>query len=150
MLWRDGIYKALVELIRYARKGDTIHVHSIDRLARDLRDLQGLVKDWINKGVGVQFHKEGLHFTSDKANPMNDLLLNILGAVAKFELATIKERQAEGIAKTKAKGKYTGRKANTELHQQIKDSLESGMSIRRTAFACGCGVSTVQAVKKIS
>jgi DNA invertase Pin-like site-specific DNA recombinase len=58
----------------------------------------------------------------------------------------VKERQAGGISK--AKGKYTGRKANTELHQKIKDSLESGMSIRRTAFACGCGVSIVQAVKK--
>ena len=139
---------ALAELIRYARKGDTVHVHSIDRLARDLRDLQGLVKGWLNKGIGIQFHKEGLHFTSDTTNPMNDLLLNMLGAVAQFELATIKERQAEGIAKAKAKGKYTGRKVNTELHQKIKDSIENGISIRRTAFACGCSISTVQTVKK--
>jgi DNA invertase Pin-like site-specific DNA recombinase len=137
----------LLAMLDYARAGDCIHVHSIDRLARSLVDLQGLINQLNTKGVTVRFHKESLEFSGD-ANPMNDLLLNMLGAVAQFERATILERQREGIVKAKAAGKYTGRKANTANHAQIAKLLDSGMSVRKVALEVGCNPSTVQRVKK--
>ncbi|PKG40206.1 recombinase family protein [Psychromonas sp. Urea-02u-13] len=138
----------LEEMRRYLRKGDTVHVHSIDRLARDLMDLQGLVKEWIANDISVKFHKESLEFSSENNTAMNELMLTMLGAVAQFERSMIKERQAEGIAKAKAKGVYKGRKANSELHSLIKVELDKGLSIRKTATKLGCNASTVQTVKK--
>lgn len=90
----------LQAMLRHVRKGDVLHVHSIDRLARSLEDLLALVKGLISQGVAVSFHKEQLHFTGE-ANPMQELMLGLLGSVAQFERALIRERQAEGIAKAK-------------------------------------------------
>jgi DNA invertase Pin-like site-specific DNA recombinase len=137
----------LLLMLDYAREGDCIHVHSIDRLARSLVDLQGLINQLNTKGVTVRFHKEGLIFGGE-TNPMNDLLFNMLGAVAQFERATILERQSEGIAKAKVAGKYKGRKANADNHTHIKKLLGNGMSIRKVALEVGCNPSTVQRVRK--
>ena len=68
----------LQECLSWIRKGDTLHVHSIDRLARNLVDLQNLVISITAKGVTLKFHKEGLTFTGDSNNPMNKLLLQML------------------------------------------------------------------------
>ncbi|MBE7216375.1 recombinase family protein [Shewanella benthica] len=139
---------ALDQLREYIRTGDTVVIHSIDRLARSIDDLRRLVKEWNTEGITVQFMKEGLVFTADENSPMAELMLNMLGAIAQFEKALINERQAEGIAKAKAKGVYTGRKANTAKHDDIKALLAEGISIRKVAVQLGCGVSTVQRVKK--
>jgi DNA invertase Pin-like site-specific DNA recombinase len=106
----------LEECMRFVRKGDTLHIHSIDRLARNLDDLLTLLKKFIGKGVAVQFHKEGLTFTGED-NPFQTLQLQIIGAVAQFERSIIKERQREGIAKAQAKGKHCGRKAKLTPEQ---------------------------------
>ena len=137
----------LDELKRYVRQGDTVHVHSIDRLARSLDDLRTLVRDWMSTGVTVRFHKEGLTFTAGDNSPMAELMLNMLGAVAQFERSMIRERQREGIAKAKEKGVYTGRKKSVD-EAAILEMLDSGVSIRKTAEALGLGVSTVQRAKK--
>lgn len=100
----------LQRCLEFLRSGDTLHVHSMDRLARNLKDLQGIVEDLTAKGVTIQFHKEGLTFTDD-TSPMSKLMLQIMGAVAEFERSLIKERQLEGIAKAKQQGKHLGRKA---------------------------------------
>jgi DNA invertase Pin-like site-specific DNA recombinase len=92
--------------MKYAREGDTIHIHSIDRLARSLDDLRKLVSNWNNNGITVRFHKEGLNFTAGDNTPIAELMLNMLGAVAQFERWIIRERQAEGIAKALVKSKY--------------------------------------------
>ena len=81
------------------------HVHSIDRLTRNLRDLLRLLEEMATRGVTVRFHKEKLTFTSD-TSPFQKLHLQIIGAVAEFERAFIRERQREGIAIAKRKGKY--------------------------------------------
>jgi DNA invertase Pin-like site-specific DNA recombinase len=94
----------LQNCLDWIREGDTLHVHSIDRLARNLVDLQQLVTTITDKGVTLKFHKEGLTFTGESDNPMNQLLLQLLGAVAQFERNLIRERQAEGIKVAKAKG----------------------------------------------
>ncbi|QFU23001.1 recombinase family protein [Shewanella eurypsychrophilus] len=137
----------LDELRGYIREGDTVVVHSIDRLARNIDDLRGLVAEFRGKGVNVTFVKEGLTFTADDASPMAELMLNMLGAVAQFERSMIRERQQEGIAKAKAKGVYSGRKASADLRQQVKHLLEEGVSMRKIAAQVGCSLSTVQRVK---
>jgi len=99
----------LKELLRFARDGDTIVVHSMDRLARNLDDLRILVKSFTQRGISIQFIKEGLTFTGEDS-PMSNLLLSVMGAFAEFERALIKERQREGIEIAKKKGVYKGRK----------------------------------------
>jgi DNA invertase Pin-like site-specific DNA recombinase len=114
---------ALTELLRYAREGDTVLVHSIDRLAMNLDDLRHLVNDLTSRGVRIQFVKENLTFSGDDS-PMSRLLLSMMGAFAEFERAIIRERQREGIEKAKKKGKYKGRKrVLTPLQAQELRSL---------------------------
>lgn len=137
---------ALQDMLRFVRKGDTVHVHSIDRLARSLEDLLSLVKGLIAKGVGVHFHKEQLHFTGE-ANPMQELMLSLLGSVAQFERSMIKERQREGIAKAKEAGVYKGRAKSVD-DAAIRSSIASGVSYRDTAKALGVSLSTVQRAMK--
>lgn len=98
----------LQALLAFVRQGDTVIVHSMDRLARNLDDLRRLVRELTDRGVAVQFLKEQLTFTGEHS-PMATLLLSVLGAFAEFERALIRERQAEGIALAKARGAYKGR-----------------------------------------
>ena len=80
----------------YVRAGDTLHVHSIDRLARNLTDLTAIVDNLTALGVTVRFHKEAMTFDGREENPMNRLMLQMLGAVAEFERNLINERRREG------------------------------------------------------
>ena len=95
--------------LEFCREGDTLVVHSMDRLARNLSDLRLLVNELTARGVAVEFVKEHLTFTGEDS-PMSNLLLSMLGAVAEFERALLLERQREGIALAKAEGRYKGRK----------------------------------------
>ena len=99
----------LQAMLAFVRDGDTVIVHSMDRLARNLEDLRRLVRELTGRGVAVQFVKEQLTFTAEDS-PMATLLLSVLGAFAEFERALIRERQLEGIALAKARGAYKGRK----------------------------------------
>jgi DNA invertase Pin-like site-specific DNA recombinase len=106
---KDAERPQLQALIAYARDGDTIVVHSMDRLARNVDDLRRIVQQETKRGVCLQFVKENLTFTGEDS-PMANLMLSILGAVAQFERDLIKERQREGIAIAKQRGAYRGRK----------------------------------------
>lgn len=99
----------LEAMIDYIREDDQLYVHSMDRLARNVKDLRNLIDILITKGVSVHFVKENLSFTTERS-PMNDLLLMVMGAIAEFELSMIRERQSEGIRIAKLAGKYKGRK----------------------------------------
>ena len=114
----------LEDCLRYLRDGDVLYVHSIDRLARNLIDLQQTVKDLNERGVEVRFVQENLVFydkkrlpATDKDGAMAKLMFQMMGAFAEFERAIIKERQREGIAAAKAKGKHLGRKATLTAAQ---------------------------------
>lgn len=137
----------LQAMLKHVRKGDTIHVHSIDRLARSLRDLGQIIDDLQEKGVGIIFHKNNLTF-SGNPSPTDKLLLNMLGAVAEFEREMIRERQAEGIEKAKANGKYQGRRADINKHERISQLKAEGQSLREIAKTVGCSLSTVQRALK--
>ena len=138
---KDVNRPALTEMLSFVRSGDTLKVHSIDRLARNLVDLRNLVTQLNARGVAVSFVKEGLTFTADKTNPASDLMLNMMGAFAEFERAMIRERQREGIAIAKAAGKSTGRPASLTPQQvsEIKGRTTSGEN--KTALAAEFGVS---------
>jgi DNA invertase Pin-like site-specific DNA recombinase len=90
-------------MLAFVRDGDTVIVHSMDRLARNLDDLRRLVRELTGRRVAVHFVKEQLTFTAEDA-PMATLLLSVLGAFAEFERALIRERQLEGIALARARG----------------------------------------------
>jgi Site-specific recombinases, DNA invertase Pin homologs len=118
----------LQAMLQFVREGDTVIVHSLDRLARNLGDLKGIVDQLIRRNVTVHFQSENLTFTADKKNPMSELLLNVLGAFAQFERDLIKERQREGIAIAKAEGKYAGRKKalNDDQIVELKRRVNNG------------------------
>ena len=139
--------KKLKEMLEFIREGDVVVVHDISRLARNIQDLHSLVEEITAKGVTLKFLKEGLVFRGDKTDAMSQLLLSMLGAVYQFERSILLERQREGIALAKAKGKFTGRKATIDT-QRILDTLKAGNSIRKTAELCGVSMSSVQRAKK--
>jgi len=112
----------LTEMLRFVRAGDTVTVHSLDRLARNLVDLRRIVSDLTGRGVRVEFLKEQLSFTGED-NAMAQLLLSVMGAFAEFERSLIRERQREGVALAKARGAYRGRK-RTLTDEQIIDLRE--------------------------
>jgi len=106
---KDSKRPQLTAMLAHVREGDTVMVHSLDRLGRNLDDLRKLVSDLTSRGVKVQFIKESLMFTGED-NAMSVLLLSVMGAFAEFERSLIRERQREGIAIAKAKGNvYRGR-----------------------------------------
>ena len=135
----------LQECLNWIREGDTLHVHSIDRLARNLVDLQNLVISITAKGVTLKFHKEGLTFTGDSNNPMNKLLLQMLGAVAEFERNLIKERQAEGIRVAQSKGVKFGAKPKLSDEQigELKLLIQAGRKVTEVAKQFGITRPTV-------
>lgn len=136
----------LLAMIEWAREGDVVHVHSIDRLARSMSDLLKIVADLNAKRVAVRFHKEDMTFTGEDS-PMQKLMLNMMGSFAQFEREVMKERQREGIAKAKEKGVYKGR-TKTIDDGAILALLAEGKTVRAVASELGINPSTVQRAKK--
>ena len=124
---KDTQRPQLDALLSYVRDGDTLVVHSMDRLARNLDDLRRLVQQLTGRGVRIEFVKEGLTFTGEDS-PMAHLLLSVMGAFAEFERALIRERQREGIALAKQRGAYRGRKPvlNTAQAAELCRRAEAG------------------------
>ena len=114
----------LQEMCEFVREGDAVVIWSIDRLARDLRDLQSIIQRLNDKGVSVEFLTEKLTFSGAAADAFSKLQLQMMGAFAEFERSIIKQRQAEGIAKAKARGVYRGRKKQIDEAQIIKLTAE--------------------------
>ena len=137
---KDVNRPALQELIDYVRDGDTVVVHSMDRLARNLDDLRKLVCQLTGKQVKVQFVKENLIFSGDDS-AMSTLLLSIMGAFAEFERSLIRERQLEGIALAKKRGAYKGRKKSLSLEEVeiLKSRIDSGE--KKSSVARDFGIS---------
>lgn len=131
----------LEAMLGFVREGDTIIVHSMDRLARNFDDLRKMVQTLTRRKVRIEFMKENLTFTGEDS-PIANLMLSVMGAFAEFERSLINERQREGIALAKQRGVYRGRKKSlsdqkiTELRQRIaagekKTTLASEFGISR-------------------
>ncbi len=122
---------ALTDLLEFIREGDVVVVHSIDRLARNLANLESLIQTITEKGARIEFRKESLIF-SGGADPMQTLLLQMLGAVAEFERSMIRERQREGLEAAKAAGKKLGRPngLSDEDLKSLRAQRAKGTSVR--------------------
>ena len=141
---KDTDRPELKALIAYAREGDMIVVHSMDRLARNVDDLRRIVQEQTKRGIRVQFIKENLLFTGEDS-PMANLMLTVLGAVAQFERDLIKERQREGIALAKQRGVYRGRKRalSPERVQELRARAAAGEKKARLASEFGISRETL-------
>lgn len=137
---RPGLDGAL----NYVRAGDQLIVVSMDRLARSLIDLHRLVDELAERGVSVKFLKEGQTYSLD-SSPVAKLMLGLLGSVAEFERSIIRERQAEGIAKAKARGVYKGRAKvlNEEQVVQAREWVSEGVPKAEVARRFGIGRTTL-------
>lgn len=142
---KDTHRPALQACFNHLREGDVLHVHSIDRLARNLQDLLQIVQKLISTGVTVKFMKENMEFTSDTTNPFQKLQLQLIGACSEFEREMIRERQKEGIAIARKNGKKFGRKAvvTDELKLKINAALASGDTKAMIAKKLGIGRATL-------
>lgn len=141
---------ALQACLEYVRDGDVLHVHSIDRLARNLQDLLSIVTGLKEKGVTVKFRKEKLDFAGNdggKSDAFQELQLHIIAAVAQFERALILERQREGIAIAKKTGRYknVGRKPALSGGQvnELRTKLEKGTKVAALAREYGVSRQTI-------
>ena len=110
---------ALQAMINYARESDAFVFYSIDRLARDLKDI---ISTLDNKRVSISFLAERLTFSAEANDAFAKLQLQMMGAFAEFERNIIRKRQAEGISKTKARGVYkrTKKRIDREKVRQMK------------------------------
>jgi DNA invertase Pin-like site-specific DNA recombinase len=131
----------LEKCLDYVREGDVLHIHSIDRLARNLRDLQNIVTTLVDSGVTVRFHKDGLVFSGDNNDPMQKLTFQMMGAFAEFEATLIGNRRQEGIEAARRKGKHIGRpqKLSADDIKSILERQKAGES--NTSIAQSYGIS---------
>lgn len=135
----------LQNMLNFVREGDTLVVHSLDRLARNLSDLLTMVQDLTGRGVSVRFLNERLDFDAGKeASPVANLMLCMVGAVAEFERSMIKRRQAEGIALAKERGVYKGRQRSVtdEQIQEVRSMIDMGVPLSKAVKKVGISRTT--------
>jgi len=137
---KDTQRPELESLLGFVRQGDILVVHSMDRLARNLDDLRRLVNELTERGVRIEFVKEGLTFTGEDS-PMAKLLLSVMGAFGEFERALIRERQREGIELAKKKGKYKGRKRSLSSEQVAELKNRVAVGEKKAGLAREFGIS---------
>lgn len=141
---KDTQRPELDALLTFVREGDTVVVHSMDRLARNLDDLRRLVQKLTKRGVRIEFVKESLTFTGEDS-PMANLMLSVMGAFAEFERALIRERQREGIALAKQRGAYRGRKKalSPERVAELRQRADAGEQKAKLAREFGVSRETL-------
>ena len=149
----------LLRLLKDARKGDVLLVESIDRLSRlpvddwnklkaaiDAKGLRIVALDLPTTHQGLR-DTRGDEFTNRMLSAINSMLVEMMAAIARKDYEQRRERQAQGIQKAKAAGKYQGRPVDKALHERIKELLEAGLGIRATARHANCSTTTVLRVR---
>ncbi len=141
---KDTQRPQLDQLRAFVREGDTVVVHSMDRLARNLDDLRRLVQDLTQRGIAVEFVQEHLVFTGQDSS-MAQLMLSVMGVFAEFERALIRERQQEGIALAKHRGVYRGRRQSLRPEQvdELRARAQTGEKKAQLARFFGISRETV-------
>lgn len=140
---------------------ESLTVHSIDRLGRNLLDILNTIKHFTEQKVNIIFKQQGLNTLDDEGNesPISKMIISILGVVAEMERKQTRERQLEGIAIAKAKGVYKGRNKGTkestliflnkEKNKKAIDLLNKGYKQSEIAKIIGLHPNTVSKIKKI-
>lgn len=149
----------LLRLLKDSMKGDIILVESVDRLSRLKRDDWESLRASINsKGLRVvsvdlptshaaMKSENSDEFTSRMLDAVNNMMLDMLAAIARKDYEQRRERQKQGIKKARSEGRYKGRPVDEELHLKVKSLILRGMSVREIAKIVGCAPSTVQRIK---
>ena len=152
--------KKILELI-HSNSISELKVHQIDRLGRNLLDILNTIKYFTEHQIPIQFITQGLKTLDDKGheNPISKMIISILGIVSEMERNNIRERQLEGIAIAKAKGKFLGRKTGTteDVHKflnkptnkKVLEYLRKNYTQREIAKILGVSINTVGKVKKL-
>jgi|SRR5690554_2217465 len=140
----------------------SLHVSSVDRLGRNIADILNTISYFNKHGIPIHFKSPGLTTLNEDGseNPISKLILTIMGSLAEMERNQIRERQSEGIAIAKLKGKYTGRKAGTKedtlaflskkKNQRVLSYLKKGYKGTEIARIVGVHANTVTKVKKVA
>ncbi|SFQ69180.1 Site-specific DNA recombinase [Roseivivax halotolerans] len=144
---KDRDRPQLERMLSLVEEGDEVRVWSIDRLARDLRDLLEIVQTITGRGATIRFLSDNLAFSGGQDDHMAQLQLNILGAVAQFERQILKRRQAEGIQKAKERGAYKGGKARID-RASVYQLLDQGLGPRQVAQALRIHEQSVYRLKR--
>ncbi|WP_286676673.1 recombinase family protein [Cytobacillus solani] len=133
----------LEEVLKYARKGDTIVVWRLDRLGRNMQDLIQIVNSLNEREIG--FHSLQENITMDKSNATGQLMFHLFAAFAEFERNLIEERSAAGRAAAKARGRLGGRpeKYGSKDIEMMKALIESGTPIKDVAEKWGVSRTTI-------
>jgi DNA invertase Pin-like site-specific DNA recombinase len=130
----------LQSALAFVREGDVFVVAKLDRLARSVADLMGILQALERKRVGVRILNLGM----DSQTPTGKLMLTVLGGVAQFEREMMLERQREGVSKAKSAGKYKGRKpVAPERRQEVLRLAAQGTPKASIARQLGLGEATV-------
>src|SRR5690625_2190450 len=107
---RTGLDQALAAV----RKGDTLVVPKLDRLARSVPDARAIGDSLAQRGVKLQIGAS----VHDPNDPMGKLFFNILATFAEFEADLIRMRTREGMALARSRGKLRGKKPKLSDRQQ--------------------------------
>lgn len=138
---REELEKAL----HFIRKGDTLVVTKLDRLARSISHLTKIIETLDSK----EAHLNILDMNMNTSDATGRLMLNVIGSVAQFEREMMLERQREGIAKAKAEGKYKGRKPTASAKtDEILSLYGQGIKPNHIAKELGIGRSSVYRIIK--
>lgn len=141
---KDTNRPQLQQLLDYIREDDELFVHSIDRLARSVQDLHNLVDMLVKKGIVIHFVKQNLTFNGNDSH-FSKFQLAVLGGVAELERGIILERQREGIAEAKKKGKFKGgkKKLDAAKIEILKAKMQTRDSKSKIAFDLGISRETL-------
>jgi DNA invertase Pin-like site-specific DNA recombinase len=138
-----GERPVLDEALRFVRRGDIFVVCRLDRLARSIKNLAQIADDLKRRNVALRILDLGI----DTSTPTGDLVLNLLGSIAQFELLLMKERQKIGIDKAKKDGRYLGRKATARAKTaEVIELAKSGMRPASVAETLGISAASVYSI----
>ena len=149
----------LLRLLKDARKGDVLLVESIDRLSRmedsdwrmlkttiDSKGLRIVALDLPTSHLALRV-TQGDEFTSRMLGAINNMMIEMMAAIARKDYQQRRERQAQGIAKAKNSGAYKGRPIDADLHKRVRELLAANLGIRATARHAGCSTTTVLKIR---
>lgn len=146
----------LFRLLNDCQAGDVLLIEQVDRLSRlNAQDWESLRKEIKARGVRIVALDLPTSWTSVSADEttnrlmsaVNEMLLDMLAAIARKDYDDRRRRQAQGIAKAKASGQYKGRKEDEKRNAAIRQLLAAGMTWTAIQKATGCSRSTISRVK---
>lgn len=147
----------LFRLLKDCQQNDVLLVEDVDRLSRlvgeDWNTLKKMIRQKDIRVVAVNVPTTWLvsghnDFDNRMFSAINDMLLDMLAAVARRDYEQRRERQQQGIARAKREGKYKGRQVNQSRYDAINRLIESGSSWSQVQKVLGCSRATISCAVK--